>query len=254
MTHKICSRCKLQQPFDLFRQEKRVVNGLTSWCKPCEKQYRELNKEKQQQYHKEYYIRNKEHIVKLGKEYRDKNADKIKEHKRLYYLANLTKINLYLKRKAAHISARNKLYREKNREKLKEYMRGYNKKYRQNNSEVLRLNSRNWYQSRREECKLKMSIYKKRNRPKFNAHNAIRRSNLRSRTPNWLTGEQRNEMEKFYIQAKELELKTGTRYHVDHIVPLLGEKVCGLHVPWNLQVLTAYANLSKKNKLLLNYD
>jgi 5-methylcytosine-specific restriction endonuclease McrA len=47
----------------------------------------------------------------------------------------------------------------------------------------------------------------------------------------------------------ELTKLTGERYVVDHIVPLISEAVCGLHVPWNLRVITQDENLRKSNKL-----
>ncbi len=60
-------------------------------------------------------------------------------------------------------------------------------------------------------------------------------------TPEWLTKEQIKEMELFYINRLK-------GYHVDHIVPLKGKNVRGLHVPWNLQYLEASVNQKKSNK------
>ena len=77
-----------------------------------------------------------------------------------------------------------------------------------------------------------------------------RRRRFRQATPKWLSTEQKMEIRLKYRLAIELSRQTGVRYAVDHIVPLLGESVCGLHVPWNLTVITQEENLKKYNKLL----
>jgi|Laugresu1bdmlbdd_1035124.scaffolds.fasta_scaffold04355_2 hypothetical protein len=68
--------------------------------------------------------------------------------------------------------------------------------------------------------------------------------------PLWLSKEQRTKIENIYKFAKFMEeLSLGSiKYHVDHIIPLRGDNVCGLHVPWNLQILNARDNLSKGNR------
>lgn len=69
-----------------------------------------------------------------------------------------------------------------------------------------------------------------------------RRAKRLKATPPWLTALQRAEMRQFYRD-------TPNGYHVDHIVPLRGKLVWGLHVPWNLQYLPAKVNLQKSNRV-----
>jgi hypothetical protein len=53
----------------------------------------------------------------------------------------------------------------------------------------------------------------------------------------------------FYEIAKRITRCTGVKFEVDHIMPLQGKDSCGLHVPWNLRVTTAYINRSKGNRV-----
>jgi 5-methylcytosine-specific restriction endonuclease McrA len=63
-----------------------------------------------------------------------------------------------------------------------------------------------------------------------------------------LTGCDVHKIRAIYKEAARLTERTGTPHQVDHIVPVKGDNVCGLHVPWNLQILTANQNRSKSNK------
>jgi 5-methylcytosine-specific restriction endonuclease McrA len=77
-----------------------------------------------------------------------------------------------------------------------------------------------------------------------------RRRRFRDATPKWLTAEHKLEIRLKYRLAIELSRRLGVPHAVDHIIPLQGEEVCGLHVPWNMEVITQEQNLKKSNKLV----
>lgn len=105
-----------------------------------------------------------------------------------------------------------------------------------------------WYEKNKEKAFEQARKYAKENPEWKAAHCAKRRSRKLRACPPWLTPEQFDEIELFYKQAKTLFKETGLPHHVDHIVPLQGKLVSGLHVPWNLQVITASANSKKSNR------
>lgn len=101
-----------------------------------------------------------------------------------------------------------------------------------------------------EEKKRHKLTYKEANPELYKALVSVRKRRHRSATPPWVTKEQKLEMRKLYLSAQRLTKLTGERYVVDHIIPLINPEVCGLHVPWNLRVMTQEENLRKSNKLL----
>lgn len=71
---------------------------------------------------------------------------------------------------------------------------------------------------------------------------------LSQATPSWLTAKDWADMNALYERARQLSRETGIRHEVDHIHPINGKTVSGLHVPKNLQILTQAQNVSKSNR------
>jgi hypothetical protein len=114
---------------------------------------------------------------------------------------------------------------KKKEQKRKDQKNKYYKKYYEENREVLIKKSLDWA---------------KKNKGKKNAQNAKRRAQKLKATPIWCDLKL---IQEFYKNCPE-------EYHVDHIYPLQNDKICGLHVIWNLQYLPASENMKKSNKLL----
>lgn len=86
-------------------------------------------------------------------------------------------------------------------------------------------------------------------RSKGRRDTAKRRASKLNAVPSWLTDFDKFAIEEIYELAKQRSTLTGIEWHVDHIVPLQGKLVCGLHTPTNLQLMPATLNLRKSNSL-----
>lgn len=91
-------------------------------------------------------------------------------------------------------------------------------------------------------------IYAKNNPVKVIENSNRNRAKRLKRIPRWIKDVFIKEIREFYKMAKELEKIFPWKQHVDHIIPMKGKNVSGLHVPWNLQILSQKANLEKGNR------
>ena len=80
------------------------------------------------------------------------------------------------------------------------------------------------------------------------AKDARRRAAELKASPKWLTDVHHRSIAAIYEAAVTLTEQTGVQHEVDHIVPLRGRMVCGLHVPWNLRAISGSENRRKSNK------
>ena len=130
----------------------------------------------------------------------------------------------------------------------KESYNAARKQWKLNNAEHVATYMKNWRTSNQASVATSKKAWVNANRGKKNYLLSKRHAAKLDRTPTWLTEEHEWFMEEIYSLAALRTKMTGVDWHVDHIVPLQGITVSGLHVPWNLQVITATENMSKGNR------
>ena len=139
----------------------------------------------------------------------------------------------YYEQNKEKISAHNKKYREENKEKYLEYAKIYRKEY---------------YKENKEKVLERHKIYRQENKENKLILCRKRQSQKLKRIPIWLSNEDFWVIEEIYKLRKIRSEATKTEWHVDHIIPLQGKNVSGLHCPDNLQIISSVYNFSKGNK------
>lgn len=117
--------------------------------------------------------------------------------------------------------------------------------YRRNHPEKDRASKSKWLLQNPEQRKKSSAEYVKRNSEYYAEYSSLRRRYCLKAKPSWVD---ESKLKEFYHLAKELGLE------VDHIIPLKHDQVCGLHVPWNLQLLTRSENAKKSNRFNVDED
>lgn len=146
----------------------------------------------------------------------------------------------YDERNPSRKTYKSNYYRD-NRQKLRETQRAYY----QLNKDAFAASAARRKAENPEQFRKWARDYIRRNPSKHRHNTARRRAALIQRTPAWAD---LPKIAEFYREAVRLTLETGVPHHVDHIIPLQGKNVCGLHVHTNLRVIPAKQNIAKGNR------
>lgn len=250
MQSKKCTKCHAEKTLEHFNKAKNGMFGKAAICKCCENLKYLANKDKILKRSKEKYESNKEVYSARHKDYCEKNKEAIAEKSSI-------KTKRYREENREKCLEKEAAYRENNIDKIK----GYKEKYEESNKSLITLRRIEYYENNKEAIKLKsiawsednlekVQGYKRKWKKKNPQAGAARRAAKLSATPRWVLQDEWNDfvVQETYILAKLRSEILCQPFHVDHIVPLVSDKVCGLHWHANLQVIHAETNLSKGNR------
>lgn len=180
------------------------------------------------------------------KQYAERNAEKLRLYRAEYRAKNREKL-LQQKRDAWHRDG------EQNRKRLRDRHAADPDKYcgiarasYAKRAEAAREYAKNYRARNKEQVAESKKRYAQVNNGKINAAVAARKAAKLQRTPQWSDV---TKIGKYYeVCAFFNDVNGYIKYHVDHIIPLCGVEVSGLHVHNNLQILLAKDNIRKHNK------
>ena len=126
------------------------------------------------------------------------------------------------------------------------------KKWQANNKAKITIDHKIWRDANPDKVKAINKRWREKNPEKYTARSVASVARRAKRVPKWNTADDRWLMAQFYDVAKLRTKVTGLSWEVDHIIPLRGKEVSGLHVPSNLQVILKSENRAKRNFLSAN--
>jgi len=247
--NKKCSQCKEIKDVKNYWWRKELQNYRAN-CKECcsvviKKHYKK-HKKRLLSWHKQYRLRNRDKIIKRqSKNYyendgakqrriwRSKNLLKDRKTNRQWQLNNPEKIKASNKKNWQRI-LNDPILHEKQKQRTRLYYSDPKARLRQ------REYSREHFKANRSYYNNKSKRHYYENKTYYYFRSSKRRAFKLKAIPKWANLE----------KIKEIYLKRKNGYHVDHIIPLQGKNVCGLHVENNLQYLKVKENLSKGNNFM----
>lgn len=261
---KFCSKCNIDKELSNFSKRVRSKDGLSNWCKDCNKEYLKsyymTNKENLDEKNKEYYYKNIEHIKIKSKEYKEKNKEYYSEYFKKYYMENKDNLTEYKKvhyenNKEEYLE-RSKDQRESDPVKYSEYLKDWREKNPEYSSEYLK----EWHYLNPDKRKKYWNNLRE-NKPhhiawRLSLKSALRRMNKGKNNHTidllgYTSNDLKQHMENLFKEGMSWE--NWGEWHIDHIIPISkfdpNTHVSIVNALSNLQPLWAFENLSKSNKI-----
>lgn len=231
---KTCSRCQASKSTDEFAARTSAKDGKSSYCRTC-----------QSEYHAAWRKENRKPSGRVRAEQPGKKCKTCGVRKVFADFPRNRSMSDGLNSSCKPCkNERNRAYRAANPDAVKDTKRRCYEK----NADVVRTKQKAYADANRDLVREKNRLYARNNPEVMRAHGGARRSRrIVQSLP--LTAEQQSEIVAVYAEAIHLTKVTGVAHVVDHHVPLKGKLVCGLHVPWNLRVITQKDNNEKYNNL-----